>query len=325
MIGKYTPILWKVEENVWIRWAFHFLLAAFLANAANKFFVADLEYEAKNGFYAKIFEFQGDAPDQYRILPLLGLKMLAGYMPFNTAVLTFNFWLSFIFFEGIRMLVLQNLRVQRSKQGRWAIGSSIVFAVGYIFCQYTGWRPDTMGLLVICLGVLLAAGLRKDPATRALLLFIGIIALSFSRADIALVYALFVAIYVFRSWWLRVPLVLIPAGVQALLQFVLFPDARYYSDTIMLKDNLSLFYLLRNPATYLILALVMLYLTDLRDFFRRSLDRFKLFYILVVGYILLVLVVGRLNEYRLYLPILLILIYIRRETGSWHEKKVGRF
>ncbi|MEM7039731.1 MAG: hypothetical protein AAF570_22345, partial [Bacteroidota bacterium] len=70
---------------VYIRLLFHALLAFFLANAANKFFVVDLEYEMENGFYARIFNFQGDAPDQYRILPLLPLKLLCDQLPFNHA------------------------------------------------------------------------------------------------------------------------------------------------------------------------------------------------------------------------------------------------
>ena len=70
-------------KHILLRIAVHILLAAFLANAANKFFVADLDYEFANGFYEKIFVGLGDAPDQYRILPLGPLKLLCGYLPFE--------------------------------------------------------------------------------------------------------------------------------------------------------------------------------------------------------------------------------------------------
>lgn len=303
-------------RNTILRLAVHLLLAAFLANAANKFFVADLDYELANGFYAKIFEGVGDAPDQYRILPLGPLKLLCDYLPFNHAVLVYNLFFSFLVFE-LFWLIMGGL--SRSKKFTF----NALFGLFYIFAQYSGWRPDTMGLMLVSAllalpGIFLTG---ENPnfksVSRSLAISLLLIGLAFSRADIALFFAVLFAIYQTKSWALRLLWVGIPLATQFVLQEFLFPEAEYYSEKIMLWANLSGYYFARHPASYLFLALILAFWKPIGRFLRSTWSH-RWFYLLLLGYLGLVLVIGRLNEYRLYLPFVPIFLVIWRDKELSH-------
>jgi hypothetical protein len=296
----------KTEPHPLLRVACHALLAIFLANAANKFFVVDLDYELAHGFYARIFDFQGDAPDQYRILPLLPLKFLCQYWAFNHAVLVYNALFGFAVLELLWML-------SRGLRLPWRWGMSFGLGILYIFTQYTGWRPDTMGLLFLCCCAALVLRDLRGHVLQWLLHGLCIVALSLSRAEIALVYALFATVHVQRGFAAFIP---VPILLQIAVQQLIFPDAVYYSKTIMLMDNLALHYLLRNPATYLIAATAVAFGRSIVLFVGKTYRRNYYFYFLVIGYFLLVFVIGRLNEYRLYLPFVPLLLLIVHGTRS---------
>lgn len=296
------------------RLLFHALLAFFLANAANKFFVPDLEFELSNGFYAKIFEFKGDAPDQWRILPLLPLKWLCDWMPFNTATLLYNFLTGWLCLELIWRLTRLWPKLTR-------LLISTGFALAFIYLQYTGWRPDTLALLVVCMLALLPLEMQNSKVLRATLLALGIAALSFSRADIALIYAIFMAFWL-RQWGYAL-LCILPILIQLALRFWIFPDASYYTQTFMLTDNLSMKYLVRNPATALILALIVGFAVGKWSKIWEQIKENSYFYMLLSSYLLLVLLVGRLNEYRLYLPFLPLFLYALNGRNH-HKRKPSR-
>jgi hypothetical protein len=283
-----------------IRLVAHALLAIFVAQAANKFFVADLDHELLHGFYKRIFEFRGDAPDQYRILPLLPIKWLCLWLPFNHAVLIYNV----IFGFGVLEI---HWRLGRSLALSWRLGLSFGLSILYIFLQYTGWRPDTMGLLLLCGLSALAIKELRDATTRILVYGLCILVLSWSRADIALIYALFGTFYRKTQYAIWIP---IPILSQILMQEAIFPEAQYYSKTIMLADNLKGFYLMQQPATYLFAAAVLIFWRPLRAFWAATIQKNLYFYLLIAGYLVLVLVIGRVNEYRLYLPFLPLLLVI---------------
>ncbi len=296
----------------WRRILIHLLLAIFVANAANKFFIGDLEFELEHQFYTTIFAFEGQAPDQYRLLPLMGikavwagLKTLRPATPFNHAVLVFNFFCAFLIFELWFGMLRQFAASKR-------LTFHLLFALLYIYTLYTGWRPDTLGLLLIC--VLYTSRLPtvagKQIASWWHLL--GIMALSFSRTDIAVVYGIFFAAYYARRWWIRLILILFPFATQALLQFWLFKDATYYTKPIMIWDNLGMYYLAYNPASWLIAAAVLIFWKQLLHFFRRTYATFPVFWWLVLAYLGLVFVFGRINEYRLYLPFLPLMMMMDR-------------
>lgn len=290
---------------------FHLLLAVFLANAANKFFIVDLQYEIDHGFYEKIFDFVGEAPDQYRIIPLLPLKFLCKVLPFNTAVLIYNSIAGFFCLELFWLLMPDIETLKRML-------FSVIFGMSYVFFQYTGWRPATLGLLLICLGITILIPRIKNKALQWLSLGIGILLLSFSRADMALVYAVFFAFYLKD---LRLVIfALFPIGAQLIMQVWLFPDAHYYTKPFMLFDNLRGKFMLRNPMTYLLLAVSVGFGPRILRFLREDIRKNLYFYILFVGYLGLVLMVGRLNETRLYLPFIPIFLLLLNGRNQLQRK-----
>jgi|GEM_PF-1918992 hypothetical protein len=298
-----------MSKSQWLRMAVMVLLAAFLANATNKFFVPDLEYEAAHSFYAKIFEFQGEAPDQYRILPLLPIKFLTQTLPFHSAVLVYNF-----IFALAWLVLMQRLMRGFTDNVIWL--TSFGFCCLYIYLQYTGWRPDTMGLLVLAATWVDWGYSRRNTWQGNTGLLVGIAALGFSRADFALAAGLFASFYWTQNWMVRIGLVLIPVISQLLIQFVLFPDASYYTQTWMLSDNLSGYYLVRNPATYLFLAYLLLDWERVKKGFIWLKNRYPAILWISAGYILLVFGVGRLNEFRIFLPFLPLFMVLCREMHS---------
>ena len=300
------PIMSKQEPPLGLRLIVHALMAIFMANAANKFFVVDLDYELTHGFYARIFQGLGDAPDQYRILPLLPLKLLCGWLPFNHAVLVYNMILGWVVLE------LQ-WRLARSLNNRWRWAAGFGLCVFYIYLQYTGWRPDTLGLLALCMAAAMVLKDMRDASLRMVLYGLCIVLLSLSRADIALIYALFATFYRKRIYAVYIP---IPIVCQILLQSVIYPDAVYYSKTVMLLDNLRLHYLMHHPLTYLLPAVVLAFWGQIKSFVAATFQKNYYFYLLMVGYLVLVLVIGRINEYRLYLPFVPLLLVIAHGRKS---------
>lgn len=279
---------------------FHLILAVFTANAANKFFIPNLEFELTHRFYQDIFEFHGYAPDQYRILPLLllkhlwqGLKILQPAAPWNHAVLLFNFICAWAVFE-----LFYHLNIQWSERKRLIF--NLIFASLFIYTQYTAWRPDTLCLLALCL--LTLHFWRNTPYLLLHLLMLA--ALAFSRADVAMVYGVFWVFYFRKNWAYLLPAILIPVAIQALLQKWIFPDAVYYTKQIMLWDNLGGFYLRYNPATFGIVAAVMLFRQEIQKFVQENWQTHRVLCLLFVGYFGMLLVFARINEYRLYLPFL---------------------
>lgn len=286
---------------------FHLLLAVFLANAANKFFVADLDAELAHGFYARIFDFVGDAPDQYRILPLLPLKLLCNWLPFNHAVLVFNAILGFVCFELLWVLY-------GTKEPERRMLLNLGFAVCFIYAQYTGWRPDTLALMALCLGFAVLLRQISNAKLKIFVLGLGVLALSFSRAEIAFIYAIFFAF--FLKDLRLVIFAIIPIIAHFSLQLWIFPSAHYYTKPFMLWDNLRLHFLLHNPATYLILAVIIGFWSGMLRFLRKDIQKNLYFYILLVGYFGLVLLVGRVNEFRLYMPFLPLFLLLLDGKGE---------
>ncbi|MEL6862845.1 MAG: hypothetical protein AAFP19_00435 [Bacteroidota bacterium] len=295
------------------RFLIHMILAIFIANAANKFFIGDLEYEKEHQFYGRILEFRGDAPDQYRIIPLLGikvvwegLKLVKAHVPFSNALLVFNFFCAFGLLEFFYQLMGHH-RV------RIRILFNLLFASLYIYTQYTGWRPDTLGLLFLCTAYCMYFPFARPGWRSAILQILGILVLSFSRSDMALIYGCFVAFYFEQRVWLKVCLVALPIISQLLLQFIIFPEATYYTTPIMILDNLKLYYLVQNPASWLILAFLLIFYNRISRYMKRHIYDYPFFYLLVGAYFGLVFIMGRVNEYRLYLPFIPLFMVIDRE------------
>lgn len=303
-----------MSREAFSRIFFHVLAAAFAAIAANKFFILNLEAEAADPFYQRIIEFRGEAPDQYRILPLLGLKLLRLQFPFHHSVMILNGVTAFVVLECLWVLL-----GSRSWQQKTTF--NLLFCTLFIYTQYTGWRPDTMALLALCCVLVVwmkegkAGGLREGG------FLLGLVALSFSRADVALAYAVFFGAVSLGNWPLRLLAFVIPIGIQALLQLVLFPDAPYYTHFFMLKDNLSGYYLVMNPATWLLAALLVARGGEIISFIKESIRKNPYFYLVFTMYAALVLVTGRLNEYRLYLPFVPLFLLLHPQQNGKEETR----
>jgi len=281
-----------------VRIVFHLLLAVFTANAANKFFISDLDFELTHHFYQNIFAFHGKAPDQYRILPLLllkylwkGLQVIRPGAPWNHAVLLFNFLSAFAVYEVFFLL-------GTAWSVRKRLMFNLMFAILFIYTLYTAYRPDTLCSLLICL-LTLVVWLRTSATAIHLL---ALTALAFTRADVALIYGVFWAFYCRKNWTYLLPGIIIPILIQVLLQKWIFPEAVYYTKPIMFWDNLGGFYLRYNPATYCIAATILLFWREISDFIRGNWKRHWVFFGLFIAYFALIFVFGRINEYRLYLP-----------------------
>lgn len=300
------------------RLLYHVLLAVFIANAANKFFIPDLNFELQHQFYQRIFKGVGYAPDQYRILPLLGLdavwsllKWIRPGSPWNHAVLVFNFLCGLLVLEGF-------YRIAPFWNAYKRLVFNFLFASFYIYSQYTGWRPDTLGLLLMCIGYVWIW--QRNPNRRLIWSVPALLALSFSRSDVALIFALFQILYLEKNRRVGVVLLAIPVLTQLALQKIIFPNAPYYTHTVMILDNLSGFYLAYNPATWGLLAALLLFWKHIRQFCAWIYRQYPLLPGLLAMYVILVFIVGRINEYRLYLPFIPLLLYAtahpRKEAGS---------
>lgn len=146
---------------------------------------------------------------------------------------------------------------------------------------------------------------------------ITLLAFSFTRADMALLLSLVCAIYMMQFIAEKVLTAAIPIAVQILLVAVIYPDAEYYSDLLMVVDNISLIYFINNPTTYLLVGVVIIYWSETRDFLRNLYVEQSLVFVFLAGYVLAVFVVDRPNEYRLFLPLLpvVLLVLEKRRLG----------
>ena len=131
-----------------------------------------------------------------------------------------------------------------------------------------------------------------------------LVAFSFTRADVAILVGLVAA----HHMHYRIPEKLIVAAVPILAQILLmqyiFPSAEYFSEVLMFRDNISAVYIVGNPVTYLILGSVIGYWNKFSDFLAAVSEHHRFPLILCIGYIATILLVGRINEFRLFLPLL---------------------
>tara|TARA_B110000444_G_C18572254_1_gene469934 strand:- start:232 stop:606 length:375 start_codon:yes stop_codon:yes gene_type:complete len=118
--------------------------------------------------------------------------------------------------------------------------------------------------------------------------------------------------------WEKFIVVGIPIIVQLLLSNTIYPGAKYYSELIMVTDNLSLLYFINNPTTYLLAALAIFYWERIRELVTHLHAENRFVLIIIAGYILTVFVIGRPNEYRLFLPLLPVILLIanRRQIAT---------
>ena len=259
-----------------------------------------------------VIDLEGRAPDQYRILPymLIGLiaqlvSALAGIeqgslLPYRYAILIFD--------SAFLVLSIYTLRhfFESAKHPAIWIGLLII----YPLMMFGGYRPIAAFLLLVA--TLLTATIKKQRDGNegmVISLFCLIYIMCVSRADLALMYALLTLV-------LKLPLyakaiaIALPLLSQYVLGQVVFPEAEYFSPVIMLQDNLSLQYFISSPLTYLWVGLVIYYFSAVMSFIKQSWHEQRILFLVLLAYCLTLFVVGRPNEYRLFLPLLPVVLWL---------------
>lgn len=267
--------------------------------------------EAGFDFYSRLVAFSGDAPDQFRVLPWLvlgGIQKVVGLVfsgdVFRISLLVFWTVSAFACFEMSHQFF--------QKQSDWPVRNVLVFnglfAILHPVSQLFGWKPDTLFCQAVCWLVVVFAFERGRHKCR--LTVFGLVLLAFCRADVALLYGLFLAIYGGFGWPVRLVLVGLPIVVQVVLQRLIFADAHYYMEWFQLPENLKFWRLLIHPFSWLTMAGGLIFQKKIQSFLHKNWLRWRWAFGLMGSYILLLFVVARVNEWRLYWPILPLLMWI---------------
>tara|TARA_B100001778_G_scaffold283687_1_gene249786 strand:- start:62 stop:1003 length:942 start_codon:yes stop_codon:yes gene_type:complete len=244
----------------------------------------------------------GRAPDQYRYLPYLFLDQIRHIL---TIIIGENIewkWPLITFEATFLALGLCSLVSYSSKQ----LDNRIIIlttALIYPFIMFDGVRSIASFIFFMSC-FLLFISKSSFLAGRRELFYSTLVAFSFTRADVAILVGLVAA----HHMHYRIPEKLVVAAVPILAQILLmqyiFPSAEYFSEVVMLKDNISAIYIAGNPVTYLILGAMIVYWRKFSDFLAKVNQHHRFPLILCIGYIVTIFIVGRVNEYRLFLPFL---------------------
>jgi hypothetical protein len=264
---------------------------------------------------------EGRAPDQYRIIPylLLGLireflQVLPGYAGgLRYPVLIFD-----------SLFLLLSVLSIRKYFATVSNGPFIwILLLVYPYLMFDGYRP--ISAFILFLSIITVAMLRQtiQNSGQALAgLFLMILLMSFTRADVALLFAMASLGTGQIKPALRGGLLLIPPLAQYVLSQLLFPEARYFSAVIMLEDNFGGSYLLRSPLTYLLLGLALYYHQRVGLFLSKAWHSNKSILLAMLAYTAALLVIARPNEYRLFLPLLPLLLWLLETQQKQAESSV---
>lgn len=247
----------------------------------------------------------GVAPEQYRYLSHFLVTLLAHAGSFRLAVNA----LAFLSLAAFFFIVLFVAWPERPAYEKAAICALIAFL--YPLSMFFGPRFDTsLFLALMMLGLCLW--------DRPLPYFLLIVVLSVARADYALVLALFVLADIVER---RKPAVatylaalLVPLGVQILF-WILFADNAYYTKVLTLRENLA-GEVLKPPGLWYTLgvATLLLSLTPIQRSDgspeRRAMMSKAAKLATLCLYLLAIVLVGRLREWRLLLPALPLLLVL---------------
>ena len=247
---------------------------------------------------------KGAAPDQYRLLQ----NHLIGLLYRVTDLYHAVFWFTAVSLAGAILLLVDYTYTGISRAAKRYL--SIALALIYPVLMYNGPRGDTAFILLLALGLAMAIEREEQPP------FLILIALmAFTRADVALFAALFAVLWK-PAWFGHVHWILVvtlPLAVQSALQFIVFPEARYYCDVVMLQENLKLDRFAATPAFLLAGALLCMFHRSVIDFCRWLYHlglRGKLLMLIFASYVVAILVVAIAAETRLFLPLVPFLLLL---------------
>lgn len=300
-------------DHIGLPLAMGYAFAAFFAAwASYRIHVLPIEADALS-ILGAVVNLEGRAPDQYRILPYLIIAGLTKVLDlFQTqaptlriAVLVFYsvfLWLSSLFLLG-------TFRRSINHNFLW-----IIFLI-YPFLMFDGYRPISSFILFlsVCTVALMQNALQGNRYA-----YIGficlIVLLSFSRADVAFVFALASIGCIRNGLAGKLSILAIPVAVQLLLSNVIFSDAEYFSNVVMLWINLSGEFLIRSPLLYLSLGLVIVYRKQLLAVLMYGFHHRKFALLALCGYIATLMVIAMPNEFRLFLPLLPLYLWLLEES-----------
>ena len=245
---------------------------------------------------------QGRAPDQYRVLAIwayAGLVKLYGLQLAATLLAGVGLFISNMLLAGL---------VAVEQRARFLLLFNLLFP----FTLYNGWRPETA--LVVALAALFVYALRYRLAWGGIAVLTLLI--SGFRADLALFCVLFWAVGTTAPYRIRLALISLPLLIQALLKWLIFPDSQYYCPVIMLDTNLSLQYWLQAPLSYVWLGLLLMYHGAIWTSLRWLATEQRPYLLVLAAYVLALLVVAKLDEFRLYLPLVPFVLFSLSPRGE---------
>lgn len=260
-----------------------------------------------------VINLQGRAPDQYRILPYLiisAIDSLAAMLPMNTHGLR----VPILVFDTLSLFL--SALLLRAKFPR-AVSQNFVWLLFliYPFLMFDGYRPISAFILLIailCINAIM--WVRQNAKASSPWPLVAILVLSFTRTDIALLYAVIYLGATNAPMALRITALITPPVALFLLTRVLFPEAEYFSAIVMLWENLRGAFLLGSPLTYLVAALILYYWQSIAPFTKQLFTEFPIVGLAIAAYLLLLLVIAMPNEYRLFLPLLPIVLWRIEES-----------
>lgn len=267
--------------------------------------------------FIQILQGTGPAPDQYRLLQNHLIGLLYRHFDLYQAVQYFT-TLSLAF----TIYIFLNMGFDKIPQKFKRFGVAIL-ALIYPLLMYNGPRGDTAFILLLSLGLSITLEYKKRISFVLLLIL-----MTFTRVDVALFSVLFAFLWnrsFFRSYiWLVMGIFTI--SIQAWLKFIVFPDAAYYANVIMLQENSKL-NLLSTPAFVFMLAILFLTKSSFVAFTKwlwSEHSNGKLFVILFLSYISVLIVVALVAETRLFLPLApYLLLLIQSFYFARHSRELG--
>jgi hypothetical protein len=304
-VGAAPAGKWSVRHGILGGIAVVFL--AFAATRATDLMFYDpglVDWAGPKGSF-DIVRGHGIAPEQYRYLSHLLVTLLAQVAGFKLAVNA----LTFVFLAAFFFIMLFVAWPERPPYEKAAICAFV--ALLYPISMFFGPRFDTALFLTL---MMLGLCLWDRPLPYLLLIAV----FSVARADYALVLALFVLADVLenrkRPIAVYLAAVLVPLGVQILF-WIIFASSSYYTKILMLHENLSGEFL-KTPGFWYSLGVAALFawLTPNQERGGSARRRATMFTAAKLGtlglYLLAILVVGRLREWRLLLPALPLLLVL---------------
>jgi hypothetical protein len=285
------------QDVLWQELSLGFLLAFY---AAVTIYQRNSDLTSDYNFYKAIINFTGSAPEQYRIFPYLIIGFIAKFFTINKAFFLFN--ILFLFLNNV--LVYKILKTTKKE-----ISHVIVILLGFLYPQVTNISITAFILCVVSAIVFVYRLSAFNAILKIVLCYLLTLALSFSRSDIALFMALFLSGYLLSNKTTKSLFIITPVLSQLLLQFIIFPNAKYYCNLIMVTINLSTI-ALKMPINYVLIGILIVFYGYIKKFILYCFYCYRFFMLLFLGYLVTCFFIAIIYEYKLYFPFVPVFLMI---------------